>query len=94
MTKKRPPTKAEQAYMDRVRGLGCIICLRPAQLHHPRFMVGMSQRASHRDVIPLCADHHLDGGHGVAIHAGKKTFEQAHGTEEYLLRKTKEMLDV
>lgn len=92
MSKKKALTKEELAYRERVRELGCIICLRPAQIHHLRYVAGAGQRASEREIIPLCADHHTDGGYGVAFHAGKQAFEAEFGTEEYLHRKTKELL--
>lgn len=75
-------------YKNLVAELGCIICGRPAQLHHPRFACGLSQRASDWLVVPICPDHHTDGGPGVAIHAGQTTFERMYGTEEELLAKT------
>lgn len=87
---RRKTTKAERAHLARVQALGCLICQRPAQIHHIRANQGMGQRASNYEVIPLCPAHHQDGGHGVAIHAGLKTWESIHGTERELLRKTLE----
>lgn len=84
-------TKAEREHMTRVGRLGCIVCLNldygptPAELHHPRAGQGTGQKASHMDVIPLCPTHHRTGGHGVAIHAGQKTWEAKFGTEAELL---------
>ncbi|NNJ74550.1 MAG: DUF968 domain-containing protein [Anderseniella sp.] len=87
-------SKAADLHKSRVAALGCIIkdCGKPAALHHPRFAVGMSQRASDFLVIPLCPDHHQNGGHGVAIHAGQATFEQNFGSEPELLAQTIERL--
>ena len=82
--------KADQAYQDRVRALGCLICERPASLHHVRMGVGKGQKASERDVLPLCPDHHQNGGHGVAFHAGKVTWQEIYGSEEELLKIVKE----
>ena len=84
----RPNILVHKAF---VAELGCIVCRRegngptPAELHHPRKDVGMSQRASDWDVIPLCYLHHRKGGHGVALHAGPETFEARFGTEAELL---------
>jgi PHP family Zn ribbon phosphoesterase len=84
--------------MDRVAALGCVVCHNlgmgktPATLHHPRRGAGMGKRASHFDVIPLCPMHHQNGGHGVAIHAGQKTWEKNFGTETELLEQVREML--
>jgi hypothetical protein len=80
--------------MSRVAELGCIICGSPAELHHPRTGQGMGQRASNFDVIPLCFQHHRGGKHGVAYHSGRKAFEANFGTEEQLLQKVKQRLDV
>ena len=67
--------------MGKVAELGCCICQREAEVHHITTGVGMGQRASHYQVFPLCPDHHRTGGHGVAIHAGKKTWEGRFGPE-------------
>jgi len=56
--------KAEKAYLDKVAQIPCVLCAYigrrtwPVQLHHLRDGVGMSQRASHYLVIPLCPDCH------------------------------------
>ena len=78
--------KDEQIWMSRVAELGCIICQRPAEIHH----IGngtMGKRSDHFSVLPLCEIHHRTGGHGVAIHEGRKTWEAKHGTERELLQK-------
>lgn len=79
---------AERLYMQAVAELGCIICGSPAAIHHIRAGQGMSQRAGNCLVIPLCPEHHQHGGHGVAIHAGQKTWEGLYGTEMEMLDKT------
>lgn len=91
-------TAAEKRHMAAVARLGCIVCRRlgygptPAELHHPRSLAGMGQRAGHMDVLPLCAPHHRTGGHGVALHAGQRTWEANFGTEAELLEKVREIL--
>ena len=75
-------------YKCAVADLGCIVCGAPAQLHHPRFVVGMSQRAPDWLVIPLCITHHTSGGYGVAFHAGQTAFEANYGSEAQLLAQT------
>lgn len=83
--------KDEKKYLSMVADLGCIACERlgffgtPAEIHHVRFGVGTSQRASHYDVIPLCPHHHRTGGYGEAIHAGQKIWQEQFGSEEELL---------
>lgn len=79
-------TQAEKRHLDRVAGLGCILCRRlgygqsPAAIHHPRFSEGIAQRASHYLAIPLCPAHHQgDAGiHGL----GTREFERRYKTTE------------
>jgi hypothetical protein len=54
--------------------------------------MGMGQRNSDDNVIPLCHMHHRTGHFGVAIHNGQRTFESRYGTEAELLQKTKQLL--
>ena len=74
-------TAAEKRWMDRVAGLGCMICKNPAQVHHlqcfkPRNNCG---------VIPLCPEHHM----GVfSIHKTKAEFLRVYGDEINLLAET------
>ena len=90
--------QAEKDHLDAVAALGCIACYNmghmdtPASIHHIRNGQGMSQRASNYETIPLCPTHHQHGGHGVAIHAGQKTWEGIHGTERELLDQVMGML--
>lgn len=91
---KKAKTAAEKRYHDLVASLGCVVCRNlgygptPAGIHHIRTGQGASQRAGHYLVLPLCADHHQDGGHGVAIHSGQETWERMYGTEIELLDQT------
>jgi hypothetical protein len=36
--------------------------------------------------------HHQNGGYGIALHAGQKTFEAKYGTESQLLQQTLDLL--
>lgn len=83
-------SKTEKAYFNRVAELGCIICRMPAEIHHLRTGAGLGIKS--KDVIPLCPSHHRNGGHGVAIHAGRLAFEANFGTELELLEKLKGLL--
>lgn len=91
-------TNAEKAHLNRVAGLGCIVCINlgypdsPAEIHHIRDEMGAGQRNSHFNTLPLCPNHHRNGGHGVAIHAGQETFEEKYGTEAQLLAQVNELL--
>ena len=82
--------KAEREYFNRVAELGCMICKMPAEIHHLRTDAGMGMKS--KEVIPLCPLHHRNGGHGVAIHAGRLAFEANFGTEIELLEKMKGLL--
>jgi len=55
--------------------------------------MGMGQRASHYDTIPLCYKHHQGGGYGIAIHSGAKTWIKKYGTEEELIEQVKQLLE-
>lgn len=93
-------TKAEREHLDRLQYLGCIVCRNegygytPPAIHHLRSGAGMSQRGSHFEAIPLCPTHHNNGGHGVALHAGQKTWEAKFGTERELLAQVRGLLGI
>jgi hypothetical protein len=89
--------------MNFVQSLGCIACAKdgyhgsPAQLHHPRSGVGMSERGNDKDVIPLCIHHHLrpsseechvypTGDKIISIHDDVDAFREKYGSEEVLVR--------
>lgn len=93
-------TSAERRHLSRVAQLGCIVCLReglgetPCEIHHPRSLAGMGQKASHFNAIGLCPTHHRTGGHGVALHAGQRTWEARFGTEAELLADVRRRLGI
>lgn len=84
-------TKAERLHIIAVAKLGCIACKAKGhftpevEIHHVRMGNGMGQRSDHFSVLPLCHRHHRTGGHGVAFHAGKLTWEAEFRTEAELL---------
>ena len=97
---KKNKTKKEAAHLNSVAILGCIACSEclniedsPAECHHIT-TTGLSSRASHCDVIPLCPTHHRTGNYGVAIHAGRKIWEVNYMTERALLEIVKEKLNI
>lgn len=83
--------KSEKIHIQRVVELGCCVCsilgygYTPCEVHHIRAGQGMAQRASNFEIIGLCPPHHRTGGHGVAIHEGRTTWEKNFGTERELL---------
>jgi hypothetical protein len=89
---KKAPTTAQRKRFEILAEMGCCICGQPSEIHHLTTGVGMGQKASHDDTIPLCPDHHRNGGWGVAIHAGKRTWEQTFGYETEWLERTNKLL--
>ena len=87
--------KSDKEHINNVIRLGCVACRNTGldvydvgcEAHH----IGngaMGKRADNHSVIGLCYLHHRGGGHGVAVHSGRKAFEFAHGTEQELLAQT------
>lgn len=86
-------TKREREHMSKVADLGCLICSNPqVELHHVRTHTGMGKKASNFEVLPLCHLHHRNGGHGIALHAGVRTWEENFGTQRDLLRSVNEQI--
>ena len=87
--------KMNKKELDKIASLGCIACrylgygYTPAMIHHIRRHGG---KRDNSPVIPLCPTHHQFGGKGVAVHAGRESFEQNIATEEYLLGLVKDLL--
>jgi hypothetical protein len=86
--------KEEKNHYDKLSQLGCIVCRKegwgysPPHIHHIRHGVGLSQRSHWSLAIPLCPNHHQNGGYGIALHAGQKEFERKFGSEIELLQET------
>lgn len=96
--------KKNRSRLARLADMGCIVCLvhlgvrSPAEIHHPRDGMGMSQRASDSEAIPLCPIHHRtgdgtasSGGHW-GYHKSPERFEDRYGTEAELLNVTNHFL--
>lgn len=91
-------TAADRAHLGKVAALGCIVCRNEFGLHseaecHHIGNGTMGKKASDREAIALCHLHHRLGGLGVAVHAGRKSFEANFGTERELLAQTLRLLD-
>jgi hypothetical protein len=58
-----------------VKLLPCAACGRhgPSNAHH-RNCKTMGRKASDFETIPLCDEHHVSGGPGVAVHAGARAW--------------------
>lgn len=74
-------------HMGRVAELGCIVCRRPALVHHINCKT-MGRRANNFQTIPLCSYHHDAQQPEGVHHLGTRVWEKRYGTEYSLLRKT------
>ena len=99
---KRSITKKDKERADKLRDLGCIVCLlenglvTPPAIHH---IDGQTKLGCHGLTIPLCPNHHQTkdnfsiprwfSRHG----DGRASFEIAYGTEQYLLDETNRLIN-
>lgn len=90
-SKKYKRVFRSDAWLSRVRALGCIICGGSAFTHHIRHGQGMGQKAPDDKAIPLCNLHH-QGEKGIH-HLGTRAWEKLFGSEEHLLSLTLEKLN-
>lgn len=81
----KAPDTFEKAWMDKVASLGCLIHGSPACIHHIRTGQGMSERAKHTLVIPLCPECHAGD---FSIHKTPEQFQAVHGDELSMLAET------
>ena len=77
--------KERKARFESLSEYGCIICMRPPEIHH---LIGykyssLSKKADDSNTIPLCVEHHR-GGQGIH-HMGMRVWEEVYGTQEQLL---------
>lgn len=60
--KRKPPKDPLETYhLDRVAGLGCLVCGKPATVHHVTSDGFKRIARSDRLVVPLCPIHHQAG---------------------------------
>jgi hypothetical protein len=91
--KGRTPNKEEKTWLDAITSLGCIVCylelgvFTEASPHH---ISGKTKPGAHLKTYPLCGRHHQIPGEGYKSRHGdgRYQFEQAYGTESYLLDMT------
>lgn len=96
----RTPTKAERAWMDSARQVGCIACIvsgkiKPYEvapehtaIHH---IDGKTKPDAHFLTIPLCPAHHQHSR--VAVHIDKAEFERRYGKQRDLVRHTRMVIE-
>lgn len=98
--KGRALTKKDKQRFDKLRDLGCIVCLNsmnvytPPAIHH---MDGKTKEGSHELTIPLCQSHHQYKSNSsiwISRHGdGRAAFENAYGTEGELLKQVNGMIN-
>ena len=77
--------KERKARFEALAEYGCIICMRPAEIHH---LIGykyssLGKKADDINTIPLCVEHHR-GTQGIH-HLGMRAWEEVYGTQSYYL---------
>lgn len=91
-------TLLERRWMDAITQIGCVVCLlffkapgTPGAVHH---LLRGGRRIGHLDTICLCdPGHHQNGAPPkISRHPYWSRFEQAYGTEESLLEKSRELV--
>lgn len=93
---------AERKHLSRIADMGCVACLidgysdTPAEIHHVRQGMGMSQRNNHYKTIPLCPAHHRGtlGNRVPSIHGSPAAFLRRYGTELELLTRVEMLLEI
>ncbi len=86
-------------YISIAVGSGCVACAidgtpgTPAEWHHPRSEVGMSERAADKDGYSLCPGHHRGVGLPLqaheelcSVHMTPKEFHIRYGDDEQLTK--------
>ena len=91
-------TQAERRHLDAVASLGCIVCRHmglysPALIHHVRTVNGKRITRNHAYVLPLCPRHHA-AYYPTGFHAGSRTWQEQHGTEESLMEEVAGLLEI
>jgi hypothetical protein len=89
MAKDKTATPAQKRRMARIQEHGCVICGMPAIIHHCHTYMGGGR--DHDKVIPICPEHHTNGGLGIALHAGRVRWERTFGTEDFFLKQIDEI---
>lgn len=92
-------TKAETEHVNRVVGLGCVVCRlhfgitdSPAEVMHLDG-TGLALKTSWFEVLPMCPRHHRTGGYGIAYHAGDTAWVERYGRQVELLAAVELLLD-
>ena len=74
----KPKLAKQPAHLNRVAGLGCLVCKGPASIHHVR--TG-NQARDDRRVVPLCAGHHQNYPDAFHKLGSSELFLKVHGID-------------
>lgn len=74
-------TAEEAAFMEHVRGLGCLISGKPAVIHHIMHAPGKERRRDHRFIVPLAPEFHNMGDLSVHGLGSEKAFREVWGVD-------------
>jgi len=80
-----PPTALERRYMAYIASLPCLVCGRPATVHHVSSDGFKRIARSHMLLSPLCPGHHMiQHGPTISVEAlGHAGFTEYHGIDLY-----------
>lgn len=102
---KRNYTLKDKERADKLRDLGCIVCLNTLEIHTPpaiHHIDGQTKPGCHELTLPLCPKHHQEKCSYLLYHGdsqwvsrhgdGRADFEAAYGTEQELLEQVNELI--
>ena len=98
--KGKTRSKSDIEFQGRIASIGCIVCRNNGiendyvSIHH---ITGRSSKSAHRQVLPLCANHHQIADtqkpeRWFALHANKAKFEKEYGSQNELYEQCIEIL--
>ena len=79
----KQPTAAERRHLNRVGEMPCLICERPAAIHHITSNGYARITRTHRLIAPLCHEHHAAGFPDAVHEIGHREFAVLHGVDLY-----------
>jgi len=77
----KPKIAKQPAHLARVAGMGCLVCGRPAVVHHVRERGHGLEARDDRYVVPLCPHHHNMGGDSFHLLGSNARFFEVHGID-------------
>jgi len=103
MKRSSQPNAKEKEHMNKVREFGCIACYllsgvvgTPCSIHHVYGSVrSLSRPEPHLLVLGLCGAHHqgTEKKPGGYVHGSLHEFEEAFGSQDSLIEKTRDIIN-